>query len=379
MYLLSQQEIDDIRLATERVGKIFAKTAAMLRQADDQTLWELDFPEETYRYIRMKTIEAESVIARVDLVRTPRGYKVLEINADTPTFIKECFHINSLICRELGVRDPNSSLELELAAAVNTSVMNSYQFIGGNSSPHVVFASHGDHIEDRLTTEYLMGISGLAGAVFCPLSDLRLDEYGLYDQYDRKIDVLYRQTYPIEHLINDRNPETGMNLGLLLLNQITHKKIAVVNPPSAFLLQSKGPQVVIWGLHEQGAFFTEQEHQWIADYMLPTYFEHEWFIEDEMPYVKKPCFGREGDTVEVFNAQGFPIYTNTQRSYTDSAPVYQKFVELPRALIKTVEGEKEAHLLTGCFLINGKASAVGIRAGNMITDNASYYLPVGVK
>lgn len=379
VYLMSREEVDEIRLATERVGKIFAKTAAMLRQADDQVLWELDFPEETYKYIRMKTINPDSVIARVDLARTPDGYKVLEINADTPTFIKECYNINGLVCREFGVKDPNHGLEPELAEAVRMAIIDSYKYIGGSGMPYVVFTSHGDHLEDRHTALYLLELSGLVNATYCPLDGLRIAENGLFDAYDRKIDVLYRQTYPIEHLIHDRDRETNVNVGSLLLDHIVNRKVAVVNPPAAFLLQTKGVQVVIWGLHEEETFFTAEEHEWIEQYMLPTYFEEDWFIEDREAYVKKPCFGREGDTVEIFHPDGTLMYADKNRSYTDSAPVCQKFAELPKTRIKTIEGEKEAHLLTGCFLINGKASAVGLRAGNMITDNATYYLPAGIR
>lgn len=379
IYLLPQEEIDEIRLATERVGRIFAKTAAMLRQADDKVFWELDFPGETYRYIRMKTINPESVIARVDLARTPAGYKVLEINSDTPTFIKECFNINGLVCREFGVKDPNQGLEAELAHAVRAAIIDSYKYIGGSGIPYVVFTSHSDHLEDKYTALYLLELSGLVNASYCPLDCLKIDEKGLYDANGRKIDILYRQTYPIEHLIHDQDRETGINIGSYLLDHIVKRKVAVINPPSAFLLQTKGVQVVIWGLHEEETFFTPEEHQWIEDYMLATYFEEDWFIEDEAAYVKKPCFGREGDTVEIYHPDGTLMYADKNRSYTDSAPVCQKFVELPKSRIRTIEGEKEAHLLTGCFLINGKASALGLRAGNIITDNATYYLPVGIK
>jgi glutathionylspermidine synthase len=351
----------------------------MLRRADDKVFWELDFPAETYKYIRMKTINPESVIARVDLARTPTGYKVLEINSDTPTFIKECYAINGLVCREFGVKDPNHGLESELAEAVRIAIIDSYKYIGGSGMPHVVFTSHGDHIEDKYTAIYLLELSGLVNATYCPLDGLRIDENGLYDAYNRKIDVLYRQTYPIEHLILDQDREANLNVGNFLLDHIVKRKIAVVNPPSAFLLQTKGVQVVIWGLHEEETFFTPEEHQWIEQYMLPTYFEEDWFIEDREAYVKKPCFGREGDTVEIFHPDGTLMCADKNRSYTDSAPVCQKFCELPKSRIKTIEGEKEAHLLTGCFLINGKASAVGLRAGNIITDNATYYLPVGIK
>lgn len=379
IHLLPQTEIDEIRLTTERAGKIFTKVADMLRRMPDNTLWELDFPEETYKYIRIKSMEAESVIARVDLTKTPKGYKVLEINSDTPTFIKECFNVNGLICKEFGSADPNYGAAKELAEAIRKAIMETYKYNGGSGIPYVVFTSHGNHIEDKFTALYLMELSGLVNATYCPLDDLKVDDDGLYDAYDRKIDVLYRQTYPTEHLIQDCHQETKVNVGKILLDHIVNKKVGVVNPPSAFLLQTKGIQVIIWGLHEENTVFTEEEHEWIEQYFLPTYFEPDWFIEDEVPYIKKPCFGREGDTIEIFNQDGTLRYADKQRSYTDSAPVYQEFVELPQAKIKTLAGEKVAHILTGCFLINGKASAIGLRAGNIITDNGSYFLPVGIK
>jgi glutathionylspermidine synthase len=379
LYLISQEEIAEIRLAAERISKIFTKTADMLRRADNKVLWELDFPEDTYRYIRLKTIQPESVIARLDFANTPQGYKVLEINTDTPTFIKECFHVNGLVCKEFGARDPNQGMEKELGDAVRTAIVDSFKYIGGTGIPYVVFTSHGEHIEDKYTSLYLMEQCGLVNATYCPLDGLKINEHGLYDAYDRKIDIHYRQTYPIEDLIHDRDGETNVNVGRMLLNHVIKRKVAVLNPPSAFLLQSKGVQVIIWGLHEEATFFTDEEHEWIERYMLPTYYEAEWFIEDRETFVKKPSFGREGDTVEIFNPDGSLRYADKNRSYTDCSPVYQQYAELPKATIKTLEGKKEAHLLTGCFLINGKASAIGLRAGNIITDNASYYLPVGIK
>ena len=42
-----------------------------------------------------------------------------------------------------------------------------------------------------------------------PMSELRITKGCLVDKDGAKIDVLYRQTYPIEDLIEDQDPETG--------------------------------------------------------------------------------------------------------------------------------------------------------------------------
>lgn len=88
-----------------------------------------------------------------------------------------------------------------------------------------------------------------------------------------KIDVLYRQTFPIESLITDEDDE-GNPIGQWLLELVEEGKLMIMNPPSAFLLQSKAVQAIIWGLHEEyHPFYTDEEHEWIEEYFLPTYLE----------------------------------------------------------------------------------------------------------
>lgn len=87
----SIETINRIRQATDQIGHIFYKSATLLRMVDDETLLRLGFPTETHSFIRLQTLPVESVIARLDLVVTDEEVKLLELNADTPTFIKETF------------------------------------------------------------------------------------------------------------------------------------------------------------------------------------------------------------------------------------------------------------------------------------------------
>jgi len=151
-----------------------------------------------------------------------------------------------------------------------------------------------------------------------------------------------------------------------------------VNPPSAFLLQSKAIMALIWGLHEEEhSFYTPEEHNAIHKYFLPTYLDPDVFLQQGQSFVKKPSFSREGDTVEIFSNTGKKIAEDIHKTYKDELPVYQQFIELPQTMIQTEQGPKRAHYMYGCFYINGKASAIGIRAGGQITDNGSYFLPIG--
>lgn len=385
----SAETINRIRQATDQIGRIFYKSAALLRMVDDETLLRLGFPTETHSFIRLQTLPVESVIARLDLVVTDEQVKLLEINADTPTFIKETFFVNGKVCEQFEMQNPNEGCEDQLKQVILKAVTSSFRTRRKYEANNIVFAAHSEHEEDKLTTMYLKDLSGLQSQ-YMDFSQLQLvDEpileneevvlpQGLYDRSGEKIDVLYRQTYPIEHLIYDEDPITKEKVGQSLMKLVEQQDLAIVNPPSAFLLQSKAIMALIWGLHEeQHSFYTPEEHNAIHKYFLPTYLDPDVFLQQGQSFVKKPSFGREGDTVEIFSNTGKKIAEDIHKTYKDELPVYQQFIELPQTMIQTEQGTKRTHYMYGCFYINGKASAIGIRAGGQITDNGSYFLPIG--
>ncbi|MCP8970809.1 glutathionylspermidine synthase family protein [Ectobacillus ponti] len=361
---IGNQQKQEMREATERAGRIFFKIAALLRRLDENTLRDMLYPQEAIPFLRLASRLPESVIARFDLVRVQNTWKVLELNADTPTFIKELYTVNGQVCRHFGAHDVNEGEEVRLRAAVRQAVAAVLPPDG-----YVVFTAHDDHVEDKLTVQYLQSLYH-APSRFVPLHQLQIVEgQGLYDEAGRRIDVLYRQTFPIESLLLDGE------IGLMLLDLVCKEKLQLINPPAAFLLQNKAVLAVIWGLHQEGsAFFTEEEHGWIAQYFLPTYFEPDPFLQNS-PFVKKPVFGREGDTVELYDFLGNKVEEEKEKSYGQYGFIYQQYVELP--MIQAAG--KEWRQVFGSFLIAGRPGAIGCRAGGFITNNLSCYLPVGLE
>lgn len=133
-------------------------------------------------------------------------------------------------------------------------------------------------------------------------------------------------------------------------------------------------------MHEENhPIFTPVEHAWIKEYFLPTYLENDVFKQHNIPFVKKPAFGREGDTVEIYGGDGELVTADPQKSYGEFLAVYQKYAELPSVEFMSEKGKQKGQLLIGCFLLNGHAAAVGFRAGGRITNNLSYYLPAGLE
>jgi glutathionylspermidine synthase len=374
VFNISDQTHTLLREATEKMGKVFYKTAGLLRSLEDQQLLELGFPAASLPFLRMKTLFPESVISRFDFVLTRNGVKMLEFNADTPTFIVECFKINGEVCSELGYHNPNENQEKLLASGITKAVLESSKEY---ASPNVVFTAHRDHMEDWNTTVYLSQLCKVPNQVL-PISELRITDGALLDSNGVSIDVLYRQTYPLEHLLEDQDPNTGDLVGVELLQLAKEGKLSIVNPVSAFLLQPKSIQCLIWGLAEQEGFYTKEEQEWIKTYMLPTYLEADSFAGTHS-YVQKPSFGREGDSITIWDQHTKVDAKNPFQTYKNELPVYQSYVSLPVVSLETEKGIEELSLVFGSFLIAGKPSSIGIRAGGKITGNESYFLPAGIK
>lgn len=375
VFPITEQTMKQLQLATERMGKIFFKTARILRNLSNEQLLELGFPTASLPFIRMKGMYPESVISRFDFALTEDNrIKMLEFNSDTPTFIVECFQMNGKVCEELGYDDPNANQERLLSSGITKAVMEATK---GMEDPNVVFTAHHEHIEDWNTTMYLSGLCHVDNKVM-PMTELRITEDTLVDRDGVPIDVLYRQTYPIEDLIEDQDPETGDLVGVELLQLVKEGKLFIINPLSAFLLQPKSIQCLIWGLAEEGAFYTSEEQKWIKEYMLPTYLEPDLFF-GKSPFVQKPSFGREGDTITIRDKDTNIMIRNAHETYKSSLPIFQKYTELPVVFLETEKGIEKLSYVFGAFLIAGKASSIGIRAGEKITGNESYYLPVGIK
>lgn len=381
-FAIQETVINEISRATKDSYAIFKKINFLIRSMPDETLIDLGFSEKSLPFLRMTSLPYETVIGRFDFVMSQTGPKIIEFNSDTPTFIRELFEVNGITCQRFSLKNPNEGEAEELGKAIRNSIFHCAKSLRINGHPYVIFTAHEEDIEDRETMKYLMNVAKIKGASFVPLRDIQVvpegENQGIYDAKGNKVDIVYRHTYPLEALLEDvtvNNEPIGIDFMRLVLD----KKVGMLNPVSAFLMQSKAVMALIWGMYEQRhPFFNEEELEIIGRYFLPTYLDEGPFLETEEKYVSKPAFGREGDTVEV-KQQGDILFSQKEKTYDQYVKVYQKYVELPVTTIKTEHGEKEAHLLIGSFIVNEKPSAIGLRAGAKITDNLSYFLPCGMR
>lgn len=376
-HLISQGFREELSRATKALYQIYSRVVEVLRAGEEELLVGLGLPPETWRAVRihLPTLPLTG-IGRFDFVRTSEGLKMLEFNSDTPTGIVEAFYVNEKACRFFGTRNPNKGME-EHIPQVFREMVSAYQH-EGYSTEGIYFSSLDWHEEDAGTTHYLLNQSGLPGR-FVPLKHLRMDGQRVYalihDQLE-PVDLLYR-LHALEILAGEKDAD-GFPSGATLLQLVANKKVAFINPPSAFLAQSKGIQALIWSLHENGEFFTPEEHGLIEKYALPTYFENP-FPGRKESYVEKPIFGREGGGVLLYSSDGELLSQDPERQYGTQPVVYQKAVALEEIQVETLNGLYDGHLLWGSFVIGGKPSALVARVGGPITNNGAYYLPVGLK
>ena len=86
----------------------------------------------------------------------------------------------------------------------------------------------------------------------------------------------------------------------------------------------------------------------------------------------------EPDTITIRDKDENIMLQNAHQTYKASLPIFQKYIELPVVSLKQ-KRDRETVICVWFVLIAGKASSIGIRAGEKITGNESYYLPVGIK
>jgi glutathionylspermidine synthase len=375
IYRTSEETVSRIRTAADKLGAVFARTVEVIQRGETELLLSLGLPAASLEACRLSLDGMPlTAIGRFDFAVTEQGVKMLEFNSDTPTGIVEAFYVNGHVCRHHGAADPNEGMSAMIGQAFAQAV-RAYRSQGYRTGA-IVFSSLDWHEEDAGTTRYLLRNSGLHGS-FAPLADLRVLGDRLYVQKDGKlepVDLLYR-LHALEKLAEEKD-EDGYPTGKHMLDLIARRKLAVINPPSAFVAQTKALQALIWNLHETGQFYTPEEHDTVEAYMLPTYLDNR--LLHQCDYVRKPIFGREGGAVTIFRSDGTELHRDEEPNYWEQPVVYQRYTELPAVRMETLAGMYEGSLLWGCFLIGGEASAVVARLGGKITGNLSYYVPVGI-
>ncbi|OPX86316.1 MAG: putative acid--amine ligase YjfC [Pelotomaculum sp. PtaB.Bin104] len=360
---INKELLEKIKTATEACGTIFQKAVDFVLKSN-QLLRLLGIPETAIDFCRSKHDPAMPVttIGRFDFAVNGAGenaeIKLLEFNSDTPTGVVEASELNALINKLCQSKNPNQMFAANVKKAFKKFIVKEYQ--------NIVFSSLGWHQEDKGTVLAELAYSGLP-AKYVPLDSIVVEADGIIDDQGKRIDLLYR-LYPIEWFTRETD-------GIKLIELAAGNKLDLLNPPSAFVAQSKVMMAIIWELYKNTNFFNHDDKEIISRYFLPVYLDNSYF--KGCPYVAKPAFGREGGGVYLYNGQGEIDAFVENKEYLNDM-VYQERVTFPLQAVSTWSGEYTGRLLVGSFLIAGEFSGLLLRVGDEITGDMAYFLPVTI-
>ena len=383
VYTLPSTEIAAITQAAAAIDRIYQRTANLLRTVPDEVLLQMGLRPETVNISRLQIPGMpDTVIGRLDLVKTTDGYRMLEFNADNPGLLVETFPMNAKVCNESGKINPNQQGEAAIIGALQDAIAAGLSYVGKTRGEraNIVFTCRSTYLRDLDITQYLMGLLALPECIqkqYVPLELLRADEQSLYDPNGNRIDLVYR-FHPLQFfsggMFGDHEGD-GTYDGTLLYDLVLRHKLAIINPPSAFMIENKAVQAIIWGLSESDSYFTAAERRLIQRHFLPTYMDPVFSGE---PYVVKPVYGSEGDTITIVDPRKGDVFRTNTSTYLDQPMVYQKYMELPKVELMTEHGMQSLSLLISCFLINGRPVGITARAGEAVTDFSWRSVPVCV-
>ena len=351
----------ELREAARDCAEIYAVAVKHLQEnATDAELLALGIPTVAFQAVRKKR-DQPTLVGRFDFIEN-QGLRVIEYNAETPFLVWESFGINGIACANQGYEDPNADAEKALIDALNAE-----RGCSGIDDPVVAVVAINAYREDWFTGRWYEHAWRRAGLRARTVSahDLHMFEGYLHDGYGR-IDLLHH-CYPLEHIAKD--PAAAD-----FFDAVEAGRIHIVNPPSALLAQNKAimERIWTWGTNDTG-IFTQRQREIIGRHFLATHRDR----PTEGTWVRKPIFGREGNTVSIHRA-GEIIDESEHAHYKEQAVVWQEHVEISPMRFKHAWGEEEMGWpIATCFTINGEPGPISMRLGDPITSAWAHFQPLG--
>lgn len=371
LYVMKKADWDRIMEATRHITSILQKTWYILNQ-DKDLFFKLGLPFSTWKAAWADyPNEIFSYFCRYDLIVNNGQIKIIEANADTPTGLMEPSVANRIICQAHQAYHPNV-IEEKLIKAWKR-IKREY---GIRPNDKIFYSSYEWHDEDRETVHFNLRHCLNQAKEYVGIEDIIVADDGLYSPKGEKIEFLYR-LYPLEYLDEDVDDQ-GKRIGHMFLDHIANGRVKIINPPSAFVIQSKANMALIWELHEtDSGHFTKEEREIIQTYFLPTYFSPEKFIEKGLAYVAKPLWGREGGGVSI--VEGEKVEEDRTEYYYNQRKIYQQYMEMPDQSIGTWDDVYQGKMLIGSHVIGGEPAGLFLRVGERITGNLSMFMGLTVE
>ncbi len=368
-------QVQEIKAASADAGRVIRKVWDVVKGLSDDILVDLGFPVESLKVIRTDGLTPFTMRLDWSWNQASQEHKIIEINCQTPSFLFECLAGNKYAAQYFGMSDPNPEAMKVVKASLRYQLSQAAAWLGKKLSDCTVAFTALNNVEDMGTMYWLSQQARdiVSNVLLFPLEFLSVVKgRGLhYIQGDRQIDILF-MWYPLEWAIYDRDEQGNMLWGALE-TAIAKKQVAIVNFASGFVLQ---PKTILSLITDLGADFFGEDA-----WTVLRYFPETSTIASDIgnSYFAKPVLGRQGEG-------GYAVYkddvllesSGNADWYVKQQYIYQELLDLPT--IKVEETEYTALWGSWLFNVNEELipAGVGMRVSvGPITDDCSYYLPIG--
>ena len=367
-----------IRNAACAIAEIYRAFLRCLADIPRETLHKIGVPQDIIIASQCRTGVDDLAVGRLDLVVSKSGIKVLEGNWGAPGLIVETFEINRLICEQLNRPNPNQ--QAGYTALILTFMRNieiACQYLGKSEVDcNLAVCYRAEYSRDIDAARYMTrkSLPRFPRIHEVALEECTIDENGVYDLEGNRVDVIILM-YPLHDLSKWRfvkRGEKGRIRGIDVGTLCAQRKLAVINTPTAALLENKAVQALIWLMNEERIGFSGRTRSNIRKYMLPTAFQPTGFAGR---FVAKPAWGGGGKGIQVFD-KGKLIEHSRTSEFEKGVYIYQEYCDIPQVRTMTEYGVKELRFIASVWLIGGRQIGLCYRAGEGITDAAWWVVPV---
>jgi glutathionylspermidine synthase len=240
--------------------------------------------------------------------------KLLEFNADTPTLLLDTAIAQWAMLKANGLDEHRQFNNLHQSLKENfqrlvtleESVDKFEEYYEGWK---ILFSCVRGAQEDEDTTKYLEAIAKEAGfeTAFAYMDEIEFDpDEGIFFN-DEPYDYFFKLV-PWEDIAIDEG-----ELAIILTKIVENQKAIILNPAYTLMFQSKAFMKILWDLFPGHPLLLETAYEPL----------------EGKAYVQKPAFGREGENVTIYDADG-EVIDEKDGHYENFKMVYQERATLNR-------------------------------------------------
>lgn len=366
-----KRTIAELQKASIAAMKVYEKVAVMLSQERKEALDRLGFTSLVYRYLEEYT--SELFCARTTWLIDDQGPKIIEVNAERPTFWIETEETNREVAHHFGFKDPCPGTLKNLRSALNETIISQVSHLSTYPDITIGYVCY-DTVYDLKTLDWVAKQTSFRGE---SLSIKNLDfEKKTSRPFNTQTGHIYDALFfwfPLEETdqLIFRNGEI---FSQVMLEALRKKSFILLQAIPALLIQ---PKSVLAYITEKSDKIFIGKLKKFKKYFPETYLNTEKFIDS---YFAKPIWGRAGEGCYRM-VRGQKTNGNSQSAFYLKQPyVYQALLPIRRVMVDDTPLSLVYEVWS--YKVHGKwkKGGVGVRANTSdITDNTSYYLPLGIK